>query len=217
MTVDRPAWVSHAKLEGYVTRMDADSDAVALRIFLRPIGSPLTLGMAGLGIASLVQSGFDLHWISLSQSPEVGLILLAVPFFLQGVAAVLSYLARDGAAGAALGILSTSWLAVALVHLASGPPRSGALGLMLLASAGMLMLTAAAIGTGKLLPAMVFMVEAVRFGLGGIYALGGSGSWAAAVTRCWGAPMRRSTMRFTTRACARRPDPDCRGWPAPVS
>jgi hypothetical protein len=27
------------------------------RIFLRPIGSPLTIGMSGLAIASLVQSG----------------------------------------------------------------------------------------------------------------------------------------------------------------
>jgi hypothetical protein len=35
--------------------------------------------MSGLAIASLVQSGFDLRWIAVTQATEVGLILLAVP------------------------------------------------------------------------------------------------------------------------------------------
>ena len=58
-------------------------DGASPRVFLRPIGSPLTLASA-LAIASLVQSGLDLHWVAKSQSLEVGLILLAVPFVMQG-------------------------------------------------------------------------------------------------------------------------------------
>jgi uncharacterized protein len=148
------------------------------RVFLRPIGSPLTLGMAGLGIASLVQSGFDLHWIARSQQVQVGIILLAVPFVLQVLASVLAYLARDGAAGAALGVTGTAWLATGLVEVSSPiGNRSGALGLMLLAAAGMLALSSVALSMAKPLPAAVFLIVAVRFALAGIYELGASGTW----------------------------------------
>jgi succinate-acetate transporter protein len=158
--------------------MSSLSDGPSPRVFLRPIGSPLTLGMSGLAIASLVQSGFDLRWVATSQSLEVGLILLAVPFVMQGLATVLAYLARDGAAGAAMGVLATSWLAIGLVHIASVPGhRSGAVGLMLLASAWMLMLSAVAVGTAKPLPASVFAMTAARFALAGIYELGATGAW----------------------------------------
>jgi len=158
--------------------MSAGADDVPPRVLLRPIGSPLTLGTSGLGIASLVQSGYDLHWIATTQSPKVGLILIAVPFVLQGIACVLAYLARDGAAGAALGVLSTSWLAIGLVEVTSRPgQRSGAIGLLLLGAAGIIALSAVAISTTKPLPAALFSVAALRFALAGVYQLGGTGAW----------------------------------------
>jgi succinate-acetate transporter protein len=147
-------------------------------VFLRPIGSPLNLGLSGLGVASLVQSGFDLHWVTRDQSVDVGLILLAVPFVLQVIASVLAYMARDGASGAALGVLATSWLAIGLVHVASpAGHRSGGLGLMLLGSAGMLALASVSVGASKPLPAAAFLIAATRFALAGIYELGGAGAW----------------------------------------
>jgi uncharacterized protein len=153
-------------------------DHPPMRVFLRPIGSPLTIGMAALAMASLVQSGFDLRWIAISQATEVGLILLAVPFVLQLLASVFSYLARDGAAGAALGVLATTWGAMGLVHIVSEPgSRSGALGLLLLSAAGVLACSAAAVMSAKPLPALVFLIAATRFALAGIYQLGGGGSW----------------------------------------
>lgn len=161
--------------------MNPSGDGLAPRIFLRPIGSPLTLGMSALGIGSLVQSGFDLHWVARNQTLHVGLILLAVPFVLQGIASVFSYLARDGASGAALGVLATTWLAIGLVHITSiGPARSGALGLMLLASGGMLFMAAVSVGIAKPLPGAVFLVTAVRFALAGIYELGAAHAWGDA-------------------------------------
>jgi hypothetical protein len=96
-----------------VSEQDRSPEA---RIVVRPIGSPLTIGMSGLAIASLVQSGLDLQWIALDQTRDVGLILIAVPFVLQIIACVFSYLARDGATGAAIGVLAASWLALGLVH-----------------------------------------------------------------------------------------------------
>jgi hypothetical protein len=59
------------------------------QIVLRPLGSPLTLGMSGLAIASLVQTGVELHWTPASQTLEAGLILIAVPFVLQLLACAL--------------------------------------------------------------------------------------------------------------------------------
>jgi hypothetical protein len=49
----------------------------------------------------------------------IGLILATVPFILQLVASVFSYLGRDGATGAAIGVLSTTWLALGLIHIVS--------------------------------------------------------------------------------------------------
>lgn len=154
------------------------SEGPPARVFLRPIGSPLTLGMSGLAIASLVQSGLDLRWVKVSQSAKVGLILLAVAFVLQVLACVFAYLARDGAAGAVLGVLATTWLSIGLVHLTSTPgSRSSAIGLMLLAAAWMIGVTAIAITTAKPLPGLIFGIEALRFAIAGVYELGGTGTW----------------------------------------
>jgi uncharacterized protein len=153
-------------------------DNVPARIFLRPIGSPLAIGMSGLAIASFVQSGFDLHWVAGSQGVEVGVILLAVPFVVQLLAAIFSYLARDGASGTCTGVLSTSWLAIGVVHIVASPSRtSGALGLMLLASGGVLVLAAVAVGVAKPLPAAVFALAAARFAISGIYELSRVAVW----------------------------------------
>jgi succinate-acetate transporter protein len=151
---------------------------LGVRVFLRPIGVPLTLGMAGLAIASFMVSGLELHWIKHSQALEVGLILVAVPFILQLVACILSYLARDGAAGATLGVLATSWLALGLIHIARPDSRvSGALGLLLLIAGACIALSALVVAQAKPLPGLVFLTAALRFELSGIYQLSTASAW----------------------------------------
>jgi hypothetical protein len=141
----------------------------------------MTIGMAGLSIASLVESGFALHWIARSQVHAVGLILISVPFVLQLIACVFSYLARDGATGAALGTLAGTWLGMGLIHLSSAPgSRSGALGLLLLAAGGVLLLSATAVSLPKPLVGLVYGLAATRFILTGIYQLGGASTWNSA-------------------------------------
>jgi uncharacterized protein len=149
---------------------------VPARIFLRPVGTPLTIGMAGLAIASFAESGFDLGWIAPVEARNLGILMIAIPFVLQLVGCVFSYLARDGAAGAALGVLATSWLGLGLIQLAVSFGTSGALGLALIAAAAILTLSALAIATAKPLPALVFVLAAVRFALIGTYHLSGNGS-----------------------------------------
>lgn len=164
---------------GYRGGVDSSAQAQSYaRIFLRPVGSPLTIGMSGLAVASLVQSGLDLRWISATEVHEVGLILLAAPFVMQLIACVFSYLARDGATGATLGVLATTWAAMGAVHLASAPgSRSGALGLLLMVAGGVIALSAVAVGWAKPLPATAFLGAAVRFGLAGVYELGAGPFW----------------------------------------
>lgn len=153
-------------------------DAPTPRIFLRPIGSPLTIGMSGLAIASLVESGLDLKWVPSSQAVQAGLILIAVPFVLQLLATIFSYLARDGAAGAATGVLATSWLALGVLHATAGTGRPIAvLGLLLLAAGGVLALSSISVGVGKPLLGAVFMLAAARFGLTGVRELSGVRFW----------------------------------------
>ncbi|MGB0093866.1 MAG: hypothetical protein WBP81_15215 [Solirubrobacteraceae bacterium] len=154
------------------------SEPPPVRIFLRPLGSPLTLGMSGLAIASLVQSGVELHWTPRDQTVQAGLILIAVPFVLQLLACILSYMARDGATGAAVGVLATSWLAIGLIHIAANPgATSGTLGLLLVASGGVLLASASAIASAKPLPGMIFAAAALRFAMAGVYQLGTVTFW----------------------------------------
>ncbi len=157
------------------------TESLPVRVMLRPVGSPLAIGMSGLAVASFVQSGLDLGWVPRSQTSDVGLILVSVPFVLQLVACVVAYLARDGATGATVGLLSTSWLSLGLVHIVSSPrSTSAALGLLLLVVGALLALSAVAVSVGKPLPAAVFFIAALRFALAGIYELSAVSFWQSA-------------------------------------
>jgi succinate-acetate transporter protein len=149
-----------------------------VRIFLRPIGSPLSIGMSGLAIASLVESGLDLHWVPATQRVQVGLILVAVPFVLQLLASIFSYLARDGSAGAVTGVLATTWLALGLLRIESGSggPISS-FGLLLVSSSGVIALSAVVVSSSKPLPGAVFFLAALRFSIAGVYNLSAANAW----------------------------------------
>ncbi|MHB1536917.1 MAG: hypothetical protein ACYCUM_02265 [Solirubrobacteraceae bacterium] len=157
------------------------TESPSVRIVLRPVGSPLTIAMAGLAIASLLDSGLALGWVSARETAYVGLILIAVPSVLQLIACLFAYLARDGATGACSGVLATTWLAIGLVHaLAGGDGRSAALGLLLVAVAGVLAFSGVAVSIVNPLPGGVFLLSATRFTLDGVYGLGGGGGFERA-------------------------------------
>lgn len=122
-----------------------------------------------------------LGWVPTDQTAEVGLILIAVPFILQLLASVLSFLARDGATGAAVGVLATTWLALGLIHIVSAPVAvNGALGLLLLASGAVLALSSIAVGIAKPLVAVIFLAAAMRFALAAVYELSAADWWQTA-------------------------------------
>lgn len=153
----------------------AAEDSLKAVVVLRPIGSPLTVGLSGLGIASLMESGLALGWLSPDSVSEVGIVLIAVPFVLQILACVLAYLARDAATAATVGVLAATWLALGLLHIHSGSSRPDATaGLLLLASGALLAVSASTVSTANPLAATVFALAALRFLLTGIYDAGGA-------------------------------------------
>ena len=150
----------------------------AARIVLRPIGNPLPLGFLALAGGTLVVSGLQLGWLEQEEGSQVALILLAFVFPLQLVASIFGFLARDVVAGTGMGLLSGTWLSIALIQLTSTPgSTSDPLGLFLLLAAVAMLIPTAASATGKLVPATVLATTAVRFATTGLYQITASGTW----------------------------------------
>jgi succinate-acetate transporter protein len=148
------------------------------RVVLRPIANPLPLGFLALAGGTLVLSGLQLGWLQPAEGHDVALILLAFVFPLQLVACVFGYLGRDVVAGTGMGLLSGTWLSIALVTLdAPSASTSDALGLFLLLAAVAMAVPASAAATGKLVPAAVLGTTVLRFAVTGIYQLTASGAW----------------------------------------
>ena len=154
------------------------SPELPTRVLLRPVGSALPLGLAGLAIASLLVSGLELSWVSIVDGHQVGMLVLVTAVPLQLVACVFALLARDGAAGSTMAILSATWAAIGLTRLTAMPGAvSTSLGLVLLVAAGVLAGGATGQAMGKLLPGLVVLLAAARFALTGIYELTANGGW----------------------------------------
>lgn len=150
----------------------------AARLTLRPIGSPLPLGMLALGGASILLTGEQLSWIPAGDAREVGLAVLVFTVPLQLLASVFGFLGRDGVGGTGLGLLAGCWLVVGSLTVVSTPgSRSPTLGLLLLFAAGALLVPALAASLGKVVVGLVFLTAAVRFALTGVYQLGAGSSW----------------------------------------
>jgi succinate-acetate transporter protein len=147
-------------------------------VVLRPLGSSLPLGLAGLAIASLVTTGLELGWVAAAQSHQVGAIILVTVVPMQLVAGALAFLARDGATGGALGLSSATWATVGVVHLTSPPDStSRALGLALVVGGGLLILSGLTTARAKVLPGVALATTGCRFVLTAIYELTAAGSW----------------------------------------
>lgn len=150
------------------------------RVVLRPIGSPLPLGLLGLFVATLSFSSVQLGWIPPSQGSTVALAALGLTVPAQLVASVFGFLARDPVAGTGMGILAGTWATAGLATITSPPgATSPGLGIVLLC-AGAAMLVPAAAGRQKAIAAAVMTLSALRFGVTGIAETNGSASWMTA-------------------------------------
>lgn len=146
------------------------------------MGTPLPLGFLALCGATVVVSGVQLGWIPVNSARTMGLILLVFAAPLQFLAAIYGFWARDPVAGTGMGVLAGTWAAVGATWHASGAAStSPGLGVLLVASAGCLLVPVTASGPRKMVATIVMGGTATRFAVTGVYELfGGSGVKIAA-------------------------------------
>lgn len=147
------------------------------RIFLRPLGSPLPLGMIALAGASMMLTGNQLSWLPPTEAHAVAAALLVFAVPMQYLASVFGFLGRDGAAGTGMALLGSCWLVTGVLTLLSPPgSRSVVLGFFLFFAAAAV-LVPAVVAFGKVAPSVVFVLAAARFALAGVYEYRGGVVW----------------------------------------
>jgi succinate-acetate transporter protein len=145
------------------------------RINLRPIGSPLPLGLLALMCGGLLLSLQQLGAFPSREQQGLALILLGFVVPLMLIASTFAFLARDTVAGTALGLFAGAWLASGLSLLVGQPGvRSHVLGVFFIALAGAFFVVIAGASFGKAGPAVVICFGVARFLLAGLYELTGS-------------------------------------------
>lgn len=165
--------------------MPSPEPPVATRIVLRPLASPLALGVLALVLATVTLSSVQLGWVPPADRRVAAMTALVATVPLQLVASILGFLDRDIVVGTGMGVLTGTWATFGLATV-STPPGSTNRGLgVLLVTAGICMFVPAVAGTAKLVPATVMALAGVHFTVGGGYQLTGSATWRTA-TGCIG-------------------------------
>jgi succinate-acetate transporter protein len=145
----------------------------ATRVVLRPYASPLPLGFFSFAVGMVLIAATGLGWLESGDMRAVGVLMAAFVFPLQLMSTVFAVLTRDTAAATALGLYSTSWLALGLLYvLEPAMQTSRPLGLFLVGFAVVLIPLAVGALFGKTLLAVVLSVSAIRAGLQAAYQLG---------------------------------------------
>lgn len=148
------------------------------QIFLRPVATPLPVGMIALAVGSILLCGPQLKWVPVAQTHTIALCLVAFVVPLQLISFVISYLSRDEGTASALATLAGTWLAAGLV-LNTSPPghRSSALGLLLFGATAALLIPIVVTAASKPLISVVLLVTAARFLTSGLYEVHAGSTW----------------------------------------
>jgi uncharacterized protein len=154
--------------DGFEQRNDL---AAYTRINLRPIASPLPLGLLGLMTGGALLSLQQIGVLAAEEGQTIALILIGFVVPLMLVATIFAFLARDTIAATALGLFTGGWLATALSMLSAPAPgaTSDALGTFAIILAGALLALIAGASFGKAGPALVIVAGSARFLLTGLY------------------------------------------------
>lgn len=149
----------------------------ATRITLRPIASPLPLGLLAVMTGGLLLACLQIGALSPQEQHTIALILLGFVVPLELLATVFCFLARDTVAATGLGLFSGAWLASALTLMNAPPGQTDkAYGIFLLALAASMFIIVAGASFGKAGAALVMVFGSARFALAGLYELlGGTG------------------------------------------
>lgn len=145
-----------------------------VRAVVRPYASSLPLGFFSFGVGMLLLAAGALGWTHGPDLRVAGILLAAFVFPLEFLACVVSFLARDTATAATLGLFSTSWLALGTVDALARPgSASAAVGVYLVGFTVMVAALAVTALPDKPLLAALLVAAALRSVLSGAYQLGG--------------------------------------------
>ena len=153
------------------------SHQAAVRVVVRPIASPLTLGFLALAVGTFTLAGLELSWVPATQGTYAGLAVMVFVFPLQGLSSVYGFLARDSIAGTGMGLLSGAWLVTGLITFLGHGKAAGGLGLFLLGVATVLLVPATVGLANKPLASTVMVGAALRFYLTAGYELSAASEW----------------------------------------
>ena len=172
---------SHLPESPWYPRDASDQTSAPVRIVVRPYGSPIPLGFFAFGIGMFLYAALGCGWVGPAEQHSVGLIFITFVFPLQLIASVFAFLARDGAAGTALGLFAASWLASGVL-LATGTPGEldPAFGYYLIAFSIVIVVLGVASLAGRPLLSIFLLVSSLRTVTGAVYELGGGASWEKA-------------------------------------
>jgi uncharacterized protein len=149
-----------------------------VRVVVRPYGSVVPLGFFAFGIGMFRYAAQDTPWIKLSEGRTVGLMFLTFVAPLEGLAAVLAFLARDTMAGVALGLFTGSWIMTGFATLRAQPGvLSAAQGYFLVAFTIAIALLSTVAWLGQPLIASLLTVAVLRGTCAAVYQLGGGIGW----------------------------------------
>jgi uncharacterized protein len=139
-------------------------EAPSSQVVLRPVASPLPLGLLALAVATFSMAGVQLSWIAPGLSPTVGLLVLVFAVPLQAVSSFFGFLARDAAASTGMALQAAGWLVIGLGTYIGRPAQpSPALGLVLLGAATVLLIPVITAARGKVLASAVMAMTSLRF------------------------------------------------------
>lgn len=151
------------------------SAAPLVAIGLRPLASSLPLGFFSFGMGMLLLAALDDGWVAAAQSRQIGLMLVAFVFPLEGLSAIIGFLARDAFAATGFGLFSTSWLTLGMTLLTgTAGSTSAGLGVYLFGFAAAVLGLAALALLSKPLIGVILGLAVVRSTLAGVYEVGGA-------------------------------------------
>jgi succinate-acetate transporter protein len=162
---------AEARVDGNAAERDA-----RVRIMLRPVGTPIALGLAAILLGTVMLSGLQFGWLAgASDQRTVGFVGVAAAFPLELLAAIFAFLARDTLAGTGLGTFSSVWMISGLALLTGQPgATSDALGMFLLLGAIILALLLVSTSGTRAVFGAVLVCGIARLGLTGLYEVEGS-------------------------------------------
>lgn len=186
---DAPHGDGHGDGSDSISQRFNEEPLAAVRIVVRPIGSPVPLGFFAFTFGTALASMLELGWLPRTELRDFAAIGLTCIMPLEVIASLFAFLARDGTGATLMGIFAASWTAKAVITLLAAPgSHSAVLGVFHLLLGLAALLLALAASQTKPFYTFILVLAAARFAFTGLHDLWPV-RWLALVAGWCGAPI----------------------------